>query len=148
MRGFPHSRLPELSHGTQASTPGASKTFQPQRCGLISISVIVRVLSVGCIAWLGALGITRRSKFFVSASCLLDVTRIRGHLAIYFLPVEGQALNGRMARIVPNPSAFGKRNDSRVTLSSSRNAVSFSSARSTAHGENRSPSYAHAAKVD
>jgi hypothetical protein len=30
---------------------------------------------------------------------------------------------------VPNHSAFGKRNDSRVTLSSSRNAVSFSSRR-------------------
>jgi hypothetical protein len=34
-----------------------------------------------------------------------------------------------MARIVPNHSAFEKRNDSRVTLSSSRNAVSFSSER-------------------
>jgi hypothetical protein len=33
-----------------------------------------------------------------------------------------------MARIVPNPSAFEKRNDSRVTFSSSRNAVSLSSA--------------------
>jgi len=30
-----------------------------------------------------------------------------------------------MARIVPNYSAFRKRNDLRVTLSSSRNAVSF-----------------------
>src|SRR5258708_12507109 len=28
---------------------------------------------------------TRRSKFFVSASCSLDVTRIRRHLAVYFL---------------------------------------------------------------
>jgi hypothetical protein len=36
-----------------------------------------------------------------------------------------------MARIVPNHSAFRNRNDSRVTLSSSRNAVSFSSARTT-----------------
>jgi hypothetical protein len=36
-----------------------------------------------------------------------------------------------MARIVPNYSALGKRNDLRVTLSSSRNAVSFSSPRTT-----------------
>jgi hypothetical protein len=34
-------------------------------------------------------------------------------------------------RIVPSHSAFGKHNDSRVTPSSSRNAVSFSSARTT-----------------
>jgi hypothetical protein len=35
-------------------------------------------------------------------------------------------VKGCMARIVPNYSAFRKRNDSGVTLSSSRNSVSFS----------------------
>ncbi|PYJ68063.1 MAG: hypothetical protein DME76_13520 [Verrucomicrobia bacterium] len=39
--------------------------------------------------------------------------------------------SGVMVRIVPNRSAFWKRNDSRVTRSSSKNAISFSSARTT-----------------
>ena len=41
---------------------------------------------------------------------------------------SGKRLKAHTARIVPNHSAFRKRNDSRVTLSSSKNAVSFSSA--------------------
>jgi hypothetical protein len=36
-----------------------------------------------------------------------------------------------MARIVRNYSTFGKRNDSRLTLSSSTNALGFLSARTT-----------------
>jgi hypothetical protein len=40
---------------------------------------------------------------------------------------ERKRVKGCMARIVPNYSAFRKRNSLRVTLSSSRNAVSFSS---------------------
>jgi hypothetical protein len=32
--------LPDLSFGTPGSTPEASTAFQPQRCGLISITVI------------------------------------------------------------------------------------------------------------
>jgi hypothetical protein len=40
------------------------------------------------------------------------------------LPEEKRA-KGRMARIVPNHSAFTKRHDSRVTFSSSRNVVSL-----------------------
>jgi hypothetical protein len=46
------------------------------------------------------------------------------------LPREKRS-KGCMARIVPDHSAFRKRNDSRVTLSSSRGAVNFSSARTT-----------------
>src|SRR6266513_2728407 len=42
---------------------------------------------------------------------------------------EAKRLKGCTATIVPNHSAFRKRNDSRVTFSSSRNAVSFSSDR-------------------
>jgi hypothetical protein len=34
LRGSARSRLPDLSPGTQAQRRGASKTFQPQRCGL------------------------------------------------------------------------------------------------------------------
>jgi hypothetical protein len=44
---------------------------------------------------------------------------------------EAKRVKDCMARIVPNHSAFWKRNDSRVTRSSSRNAVSFSSAPAT-----------------
>jgi hypothetical protein len=47
-----HKLMASSFVGNTGSTPGASKTFQPRGCGLISISVIVRVLSVGCIAWL------------------------------------------------------------------------------------------------
>src|SRR4029077_20997401 len=43
--------------------------------------------------------------------------------------LERKAIKGCTARIVPNHSAFRKRNDSLVTLSSSRNAASFSSAK-------------------
>jgi hypothetical protein len=40
-------------------------------------------------------------------------------------------IKGCMARIVRNYSTFGKRNDLRLTLSSSTNALSFSSARTS-----------------
>jgi hypothetical protein len=46
-------------------------------------------------------------------------------------PSEEKRSKGCMARIVPNHSAFWKRNEARVTFSSSRNALTFSSARTT-----------------
>jgi hypothetical protein len=43
----------------------------------------------------------------------------------------GERLKSCIARILPNYSAFWKRNDSRMTLSSSKNSVNFSSADET-----------------
>jgi len=60
---------------------------------------------------------------------LACLTIIRRHFAVYFSPLRGGSREkGCMARIVSSHSAFGKRNDSRVTRWSSRNAFSFSSA--------------------
>jgi len=43
-------------------------------------------------------------------SGFIRLTRIRQHLTIYFLPSQGKAIKGCTARIVPNYSAFRKRN--------------------------------------
>ncbi len=63
---------------------------------------------------------------------LLSIKRNTGraNLILECWPIHMKP-KGCTARIVPDHSTFRKRNDSRVTLSSSRNAVSFSSARTT-----------------
>jgi hypothetical protein len=72
---------------------------------------------VGMDVWLESPGTTDGSGRFVCGGSV----RSRG----------AKRVKGCMARIVRNYSTFGKRNHSRLTLSSSTNAVSFSSARTT-----------------
>jgi hypothetical protein len=87
-----------------------------------------------------------RTRYGESQSAhAVDLTRYGWNLSVVFCGIipsnpvgypGGVRQKRNHGRIVPNYSAFRKRNDSRVTLSSSRNAVSFSSACTT----NRFPS--------
>jgi hypothetical protein len=77
---------------------------------------------------------TRFSTSLSRSSTLRCCPHTDAHRAKYTQKIETHLFIGTkrdLTRIVPNYSAFEERNDSRATLSSSRNAVNFSSACTT-----------------